>query len=298
MSNASPQKLIQDLKDGKIQLESLLNPAKHISDFDPEQLRINTIPCGFASLDEYMLLKEGRSELIFIGGRPSMGKSAFMFQLAYNVAHNMPVHVFSLEMDADQIRARLLAGKMNRSLTRILKGLEDPRAMAKAHQELGALNYFIDDRAGLNVFKLCDAARELHAKIGTKLIVIDYLQLLRTPRGHSKDDEIGTITKELKALAKELRVPIVVGSQLNRACEARGTENGDFRPILSDLRESGNIEQDADMVLFVHRQSRYTGERPGEADIIVAKNRNGAVGDIRMQFTEIQTRFIDMGVII
>lgn len=275
------------------EIEALLHPEKHISDFDIDKLRVTVIPSGFPSLDEYLLLKQDKCELIFVGGRPSMGKSAFMFQAALNISKTLPVHVFSLEMDADQIRTRLLAGHLNISLSSILNGTCSATRLEQGKQWLSTLNYVVDDRGGLDIHQICDSAKTVHRERGTKVIVIDYLQLLRSERGHSKDDEIGKITRKLKELAKELKVPIVVGSQLNRGCENRGKETGDFKPCLADLRESGNIEQDADMVLFVHRESRYTGARPGEADIIISKNRNGPVGEVTMHFTEAQTRFID-----
>lgn len=232
--------------------------------------------------------------MIVVGGRPSVGKSAFMFQLAYNVSKHAPVHVFSLEMDKEQIFMRLLAGVVNRSTMAIQKGSVDKNELIKAKATLDNLQYYVDDRAGLNVFELTNAAKDAHRRYGTQLIVIDYLQLLRTPKGHSKDDEIGTITKELKALARDLKVPVIVGSQLNRQCETRGRETGDYKPMLSDIRESGNVEQDADIVMFVHRESRYTGERPGEADLIISKNRNGPCNSILMHFSESQTKFIDL----
>lgn len=275
-------------------LDELLRPAgKYLSEIDLSRLRIDTIPCGFGSLDDYLFLKKDRSELIIIGGRPSMGKSAFMFQIAKQVSKTVPVHVFSLEMDEEQIVTRLVSGMINRPVTAIQRGLISDKELIPAKEELNKLQYIVDDRAGINVHQLCDAAKEWHAQVKTGLIVIDYLQLLRTEKGHSKDDEIGNITKSLKALAKELKVPVIVGSQLNRDCERRGTQTGNYKPMLSDLRESGNIEQDADIVLAVHRESRYTNERPGEADILILKNRNGPVGDILMTYIDNQTLFID-----
>lgn len=278
-----------------MELNKILKPECHISDINLESLKIDTIPSGWKSLDDYMFLKDKRSELIIVGGRPSMGKSAFMFQLAYNVAQHIPVHVFSLEMDKEQILTRLLAATLNTSITAIQRGLVPPEALAMARQKIVHSKYFIDDRAGLDVHDLCIAAKQAFHRNDTKLIVVDYLQLMRTQKSHTKDDEIGIITKELKALAKDLKVPIIVGSQLNRANEIRGVQSGDYRPMLSDLRESGNIEQDADIVAFVHRESRYTGERRGEADIIIAKNRNGSVGTVNMGFVESQCNFIDRG---
>jgi replicative DNA helicase len=283
------------LKTGEMTMDQVLYPERHIADFELDALKIDIVPCGFPSLDEYQLLKVNRSELILVGGRPSSGKSAFMFQLAYNVAQRSCAHVFSLEMDTDQIRSRLLTHVINKSLSHIQKGMVSSEVLERGRKELAKLNYHVDDTAGLNVFQLCDRARNAHK----------HLQLLRVDKSHSKDDEIGIISRSLKELAKELRVPVIVGSQLNRACEIRGKEverlskgedKSGYKPILSDLRESGNLEQDADMVLFVHRPSQFTDHRHGEADILIAKNRNGPVGEVCMDFTSNQTRFIDRGV--
>lgn len=285
--------LMAQIENGEVNIDQLLKPEVHLAEIPVDSLKIKVLESGFPSLDEMMLLKDQRSELIIVGGRPSMGKSAFMFQLAFQIAQHSPVHVFSLEMDKEQILTRLIAGKINKSISAIQKGFVDNAILTKERDAFKSLQYYIDDRAGIDIYQVSAAARDAAKRYGTKVIVVDYLQLLRVEKRHSKDDEIGTITKELKALAKDLKATVIVGSQLNRECERRGKDTGDYRPILSDLRESGNVEQDADMVLFVHRQSRYTNERPGEADIIVAKNRNGAVGTIEMTFSETQTRFID-----
>ncbi len=290
----NPSKTIDLLKQGLVSFDSLLYPGKYLHEIDEKDLKIDVLPSGFASLDEYMFLKKGRSELVIIGGRPSHGKSALMFQLAYQVSAHTPVHVFSLEMDQEQILTRLISGMLNIPIAAIQRGHHVEKIKAAREEIKKTRKYIVDDRAGINIHELADAARQRAKKDGTGLIIVDYLQLLRVEKGHSKDDEIGAITRELKALAKELHVPIVVGSQLNRNNESRGSAGGKFRPQLSDLRESGNIEQDADLVAFVHRESRYNGLRVDEADIIIAKNRQGAVGDIVMKWAPAQTRFMDL----
>lgn len=289
--------LFNELKSGTLSIDKLLYPEQHVSEFNVQDLKVEIMSSGFKSLDAFKLLKLGANELIVVGGRPSHGKSALMFQLAFHVSATMPVHVFSLEMDVKQIRTRLIAGILNKSVDYVSDGRVTSEEEEHAREVLRNHDYYVDDRAGLSVYQICDAARNTARQRGTKLIVIDYLQLLKPDKSFSKDDEIGKITKALKELAKELKVPVIVGSQLNRGNETRGNNGGDFRPMLADLRESGNIEQDADMVLLVHRESRYTSERPGEADIIIAKNRNGRVGEIVMQFTEYQTKFYDRDVI-
>lgn len=291
-----PNKVRNQVKNGEVTLDQLLYPGKQLYEVDVDKLPIKTMPSGFATLDkEYMLLKECEGELVIIGGRPSMGKSALMFQIALNVSEKLPVHVFSLEMSQESIVRRLLSTLINKPIRSIQRGLVSKGELNEAVKKLKAYNYIIDDRAGLDIQTLCDTARTRARKDGTRLLVIDYLQLLRTPKGHSKDAEIGEITRSLKQLAKDIGCPVIVGSQLNRQCEIRGSQSGDYRPLLSDLRESGSIEQDADIVIAVHREYRYTQLRLNEADIIILKNRNGAVGEVVMQFHPAKTRFEDTG---
>ena len=288
--------LFELLETGEITIDQALNPGRRLHEVDLDRLPIKVMPSGFPTLDrEYMLLKEMEGELIIIGGRPSMGKSALMFQLALNVANYAPVHVFSLEMSQESIVRRLIATQIGVPITAIQMGLIDRRRLQSAKDALEKYNYFIDDSSGLNANDIVDRAITKAKEFGTKLIVIDYLQLMKTEKGHSKDTEIGEITKALKYLAKTLKCPVLVGSQLNRQCEIRGMTSGNFKPILSDLRESGNIEQDADIILAVHRDYRYTKMRADEADILVLKNRNGAVGDTIMKFYGAQARFEDTG---
>lgn len=259
-------------------------------------LSISVMESGFPTLDnEYLFLKEQEGELIMVGGRPSMGKSAFMFQLALHVSRKHPVHVFSLEMSHESIIRRLIASMIDKSISTIQRGLVNYETLENAKEELKSYNYTIDDRSGLTVQTLCDAARTRAKKQTTALVVVDYLQLLRTEKGHSRDSEIGEITKELKSLAKDLKCPVIVGSQLNRGCETRGSQTGNYRPVLSDLRESGNIEQDSDQIICVHRDYRYTRrmEDKNKADIIFLKNRNGRIGDVSMIFDDTKTKFYD-----
>lgn len=284
------------IQTGEIELDQALNPGRMLYDVDVDKLPIRVMPSGFPTMDrEFMLLKEDEGELIVVGGRPSMGKSAFMFQLALNVSESLPVHVFSLEMSQESIVRRLISNLIGKPISAIQMGLIDRRILEEAKNRLKEYKYLIDDTSGLSALGVCDRARSRAKSHGTRLIVIDYLQLLRTEKGHSKDAEIGEITKELKALAKDLRCPVIVGSQLNRQCEIRGASSGDFRPLLSDLRESGNIEQDSDIILGIHREARYTKLRLDEADILVLKNRNGSVGECVMKFYAAQTRFEDIG---
>lgn len=295
-TTAPKPNLIQQMYAGEVSIDDILNPGKRLHDVDLNKLSIQVMPSGFPTLDKaYMLLKEDEGELIIVGGRPSMGKSALMFQIALNVSEYLPVHVFSLEMSQESIVRRLMSQIIGRPVSAIQMGLVERGLLEQAQEKLSTYQYLIDDCSGLTALEVADRARTRARGFGTRLIIIDYLQLLRTEKGHSKDAEIGEITKTLKALAKELRCPIIVGSQLNRQCEIRGASSGDYKPILSDLRESGNIEQDADIILAVHRESRYTKLRMDEADLLILKNRNGAVGETMMKFYAAQTRFEDVG---
>lgn len=287
--------ITEQLEAGLLSIDQVLHPGKYLYDVDTDRLSITVMPSGFPTLDrDFMLLKESEGELIIVGGRPSMGKSALMFQLALNVSKDLPVHVFSLEMSQESIVRRLISNLIRCPIADIQRGFIDRSTLEEAKESLKDYEYIIDDTAGLGVEELCDRARSRSRDHHTRLIVIDYLQLLKTEKGHSKDSEIGEITKTLKALAKELRCPVIVGSQLNRQCEIRGASTGDYRPLLSDLRESGNIEQDADIILAVHREYRYNKLRQDEADIIVLKNRNGAIGEAVMKFYAANTRFEDL----
>lgn len=284
------------LKMGEITLDELLYPGKQLYDVEVGKLPISVMQSGFPTLDnEYLFLKAQEGELIIVGGRPSMGKSAFMFQLALYISRLYPVHVFSLEMSHESIIRRLIASMTNKSISAIQRGLVNYETLETAKEELKSYNYIIDDRSGLTVQTLCDTARTRAKRSPPGLIIIDYLQLLRTEKGHSRDSEIGEITKELKGLAKDLKCPVVVGSQLNRGCETRGSQSGNYRPVLSDLRESGNIEQDSDQILCVHREYRYTRrmEDKDKAEIIFLKNRNGRIGDVSMIFDDTKTKFYD-----
>lgn len=288
--------LINRIKDDPEILNQLLHPQGClISEIDIKDLIIEVMPSGFPSLDEYMLLKRGRSELVIVGGRTSHGKSAFMAQLALNVSHYTPVHFFALEMTKEQIFTRLISGIINRPIGAIQRGLVDEKELQKAKQILDKTNIIVDDESGLNVAQIADRVRAWKKRKGTGLVVIDYLQIIRMDEHNSRATSIGNTTKELRALAKEIKTPIIVGSQLNRQSEIRGRSSGDFRPVLSDLSESGQIEMDADVAVMVHRESRYNGLRTDEADILILKNRNGLCGEIVMKYIPHQTKFEDVG---
>lgn len=283
--------IYDQIQSGEIDLDQALNPGSYLHDVNPDDLTTQIMDSGFPNLDkDYLFLKENEGELIIVAGLPSMGKTGFMFQIASHVSKTHPVHVFSLEMSKQSVVRRLLSPIVGRPITAIQMGLVDRPSILRGLSELSKQQYFIDDRSGLTADEICDAARNRARKVETKLLVIDYLQIMDMPPGHSRALEIGVATKKLKALAKELKVPIIVGSQLNRQSVLRG---GDMKPMLTDLKESGSIEADSDVVIAIHRVSRYTGLRVDEADILVLKNRNGKVGELPMKFWAAQTQFVD-----
>lgn len=277
--------IMKHIKEDPNYADKLLYPGKQLSDFDSNRLKIDVLPSGFTSLDEYKLLKRNRGELIIIGARPSQGKSGLGFQIATNVAKNGKSHIFSLEMDHESIVARQASISLNKPLDFIQGGSANPEQLNAVKTELARLNCIVDDEASLNVYQICDRAKMQYKKHKTDLIVIDFIQIVDFDRKGNRAIELASISMALKNLAKELRIPVIALSQLNRQSEFR--EGGE--PMLSDLKESGSLEQDADVVLLIHRSK----DSPSLAKIIVAKNRNGPTGEINMQFAQGQCRFID-----
>ncbi len=262
---------------------------------------VTGVPTGFRDLDT---LTGGwqNSDLIIIAGRPSSGKTAFALSLARNAAmHNekpTPVGIFSLEMSTQQLVMRLLCAEAKVDAHAVRTGRlpeDDWKRLSIAAGRLTNANVFIDDTAALGILELRAKARRLKAERNIGMIVVDYMQLMQGPRSaENREKEISAISRSLKALAKELSVPVLALSQLSRAVESRN----DKRPILSDLRESGAIEQDADLVAFVHRPEMYLDpnsdefrDAAGQADIIIGKQRNGPIDDVRLAFVHKYARF-------
>ena len=263
----------------------------------------NGVPSGFMAIDRVTLGWQP-SDLIIIAARPSMGKTAFVLSMARNMAvdHEQGVAFFSLEMSAEQLVQRILCAEARVSLSKIRGGFiseGDWGAIADAMNSLSQLELYIDDSPGLSILEArAKARRELRKASGKGLIVVDYLQLMQPPqtrRDGNRAVEVGEISRGLKVLAKEMDMPVLALSQLSRAVEMRGKK----RPMLSDLRESGSIEQDADIVMFIDRSMDETEaeseDRPGlgEAELIVAKHRNGPTRDITLAFNPEYTRFMD-----
>lgn len=289
------QPSFNDLKDGSINPESVLFPEVNIADIPLESLKIEVMDSGFYSFNEYAILKSNKPEFILVGARPSMGKSAMMFQIAEQVANtNKNVLVFSLEMDKEQILTRLLSKRTGIPISHIQFGKADPEVLKKEKEKLLNSTFYIVDKAGMNMHYISQCATDFQRRKGLDLIVIDYLQIIGREKGHSTNDEVGKISVQIKNLAKELGVPIIVGSQLSRANAIRSQSGGSNEPLLSDLRDSGSLEQDADVVLLLHRESYYDHNAdPESAQINVAKHRNGMTGIVKMKYSSAFTKFID-----
>ena len=262
---------------------------------------LSGVPSGFTGIDKVTLGWQ-ESDLVIIAARPSMGKTAFVLTMARNMAvdHHIPVAFFSLEMSSKQLVKRLLVSETGLSSEKIRGGkrLLDYE-LVQLHErikDLSAAPLFIDDTPSISIYELRSKVRRLVRNAGVKLIIIDYLQLMTGPpelRG-MREQEVSNISRSLKAIAKEMSIPVIALSQLSRDVEKRG---GNKIPQLSDLRESGAIEQDADIVMFIHRPDYYGTEEegavPGQAQIIIAKHRNGSTDVVPMIFRKNEARFVD-----
>ncbi|MDR1679565.1 MAG: replicative DNA helicase [Prevotellaceae bacterium] len=298
--------------EGKIFEISQRNLRKDVQQIDPvineamERIKaafqrtdgLSGVQTGFHELDK---ITSGwqRSDLVIIAARPAMGKTAFVLSMAKNMAvdYNSPVAVFSLEMSNVQLVNRLIMNVCELEGEKIKNGKLEPYEWTQLDQKVNKLYsapLYIDDTPSLSVFELRTKARRLVREHGVKVIIIDYLQLMNASgmTFGSREQEVSIISRSLKGLAKELDIPIIALSQLNRSVESRaGTGSDAKRPQLSDLRESGAIEQDADMVCFIHRPEYYKitedadgNDLRGIGEIIIAKHRNGATGDVRLRF--------------
>lgn len=275
------------IKDGIELIESLYH----------KKSRVTGISTGFRDLDlKTAGLQKG--DLIIAAGRPSMGKSAFVTSIASYVAveEKIPVAIFSLEMSKEQLMQRFLCAQAKVEINRVRTGFLAPSEwpiLTSAAGKLSEAPIYIDDTPAMSIFEIRSKARRLKAHHNIQLLLVDYLQLIRgMRRGDNRQQEISDISQSLKALAKELNIPVIAVSQLSRAVESREGH----RPKLSDLRESGAIEQDSDVVILLFREEYYkpTDENQGVADIIIAKQRNGPVGTIKLTFLKEYTKFTDM----
>ena len=269
-------------------LEELYNRKQHITG----------VPTGFAELD-YKTAGLHGSELILVAARPAMGKTAFALNIAANAAlrGNAPVAIFSLEMSKDQLVNRILCSEAMVDSNKVRTGkLEDDDwvKLAGAIGPLSETEMYIDDTPGISVMEIRTKCRKLKMEKNIGLVVIDYLQLVQgsNKRGGSREQEISEISRSLKILAKEINVPVIALSQLSRAVEQRP----DHRPMLSDLRESGAIEQDADIVMFLYRDDYYNKESEEKdiAEVIIAKQRGGSTGTVKLLWMGNYTKFVNL----
>ena len=264
---------------------------------------INGVPSGFTALDAVTAGWQP-SDLVIVAARPAMGKTAFVLSMARNMAvvHKQAVAIFSLEMSAVQLVTRLIAMETGLNSEKLKTGKLDKEDWQQLHARIKALveaPILVDDTPALSIFELRAKCRRLKQKHNIQVLIIDYLQLMTAGadmRGN-REQEVSMISRQLKIIAKELNIPVIALSQLNRGVEARP----DKKPMLSDLRESGSIEQDADMVMFIHRPEKYGimednegNSMKGIATIIIAKHRNGAVGEVNLRFRAELTLFEDL----
>ncbi|WP_348789544.1 replicative DNA helicase [Leifsonia sp. NPDC080035] len=255
------------------------------------------VPTGFAEMDE---LTNGLhpGQMVIVAARPALGKStlALDFARAAAIKHDMPTIFFSLEMGRSEIAMRLLSAEASVPLQHMRKGTVDNRDWTTIAATRGRINdapLYIDDSPNMTLVEIRAKCRRLKQRVGLKMVIIDYLQLMTSgKRVESRQQEVSEFSRALKLLAKELQVPVIALSQLNRGPEQRA----DKLPALSDLRESGSIEQDADVVILLHRESAYEKDNPraGEADLIVAKHRNGPTKTVTVAFQGMYSRFADM----
>ncbi len=276
------------LVDTFTQLEQLYNQKQHITG----------VPTGFADLD-YKTAGLHGSELILVAARPAMGKSAFALNIATYAATrgNAPVAIFSLEMSKEQMVNRILCSEAMVDSNKVRTGKIDDEEWAKLADASGILSeskIFIDDTPGISIMEIRAKCRKLSIEQHIGLVVIDYLQLIQGSgkRGSSREQEISEISRSLKILAKEINVPVIALSQLSRAVEQRP----DHRPMLSDLRESGAIEQDADIVMFLYRDDYYNedSDKKDTAEVILAKHRAGSTGTVELRWLGNYTKFVNI----
>ncbi len=299
----------QKLRQGFVAMEDIVKDSFELVEQLYQQKRYVTgLETGFKDLDTLTSgLQNG--EFIVIAGRPSMGKTSFAVNIAQNasIRHKIPVAMFSLEMTKEQLMLRMLCSEARVRSQSVRTGYVGKNEWGKLTTAAGTLHdapFYIDDSPDLNVLEMRAKARRLKAEVDVGLVIVDYLQLIRGHgRAENRQQEMSHISRSLKALAKELNIPVIGLSQLSRAVEQR--ERKEKRPILSDLRESGAIEQDADLVLFIYRPAMYRHGEAGEvmdqdqmeekrrAEIIIGKQRNGPTGRVELLFFDEYTRFED-----
>lgn len=275
----------------------VMNAMDRIESASKNKGSVTGIPTGFTDLD-YRTAGMQPSDLVLIAARPSMGKTAFVLNIAQYVAFkkNLPVVIFSLEMSKEQLVNRLFALEAGVDAQKLRTGQlndQDWERLIEGAGVIGKSRLMIDDTPGISISELRSKCRRLKLEHGLSMVIIDYLQLMSgSGRSDSRQQEISDISRSLKAIARELNVPVIALSQLSRAVEQRP----DHRPMLSDLRESGAIEQDADVVMFIYRDDYYNhdSDRRGISEIIIAKQRNGPIGTVELAWLPEYTKFANL----
>ena len=282
--------------DGFVRIKEMLWPTmERIEVLQKSGKSVTGVPSGFPDLDE---LTSGfqNAELVIVAARPSMGKTAFCLNIGTQAAvEGFGVAIFSLEMSKDALVQRMLCAEARVNSQAVRRGTLKDRDFTNLARAAGVLQQcpvWIDDTPAITLLEMRSKARRLKAESDLGVVIVDYLQLMRSPEySDNRVQEVSDISRSLKALSRELKIPVIALSQLSRASEQRG---GDKRPQLSDLRDSGAIEQDADLVIFIHRPEYYDREDEsirGQAEIMLAKNRNGPTGTLKLRFTSEYTRF-------
>ncbi len=272
-----------------------LDTFSHLEFLYNNRGNVTGVPTSFGDLDRLCSGLQP-SDFIILAGRPSMGKTSLGLCIGYNAAlkHDIPVAIFSLEMSKEQLAQRILCAEAKVDQHRIRSGDLDEEDWQKLHETAGRLAkapIYIDDSAAISIRQVRAKARQLKAEKGLGLIVIDYLQMMQgSRRSENRQQEISEISRSLKGLAKELNIPVLALAQLSRSVEQRPNK----RPVMSDLRESGSLEQDADLIMFIYRDEYYNpeSEKKGIAEIIISKHRNGPVGSIELVFLKELTKFV------
>ena len=285
--------------------ELISSAINNIEELKNKEDGLSGVPSGFSRLDRVTSGWQ-KSDLIIVAARPGMGKTALALTMCRNIAinHKTPIGIFSLEMSTDQLVNRLISSESEIPSNKLRKGNLEEYEFVQLHEkikDLAEAPIYIDDTPGLSVFELRAKARRLVKNHGVKIIIVDYLQLM-TAGGNkigNREQEISTISRSLKGIAKELKIPVIALSQVNRGVESRTSTSK--RPILADLRESGAIEQDADIVTFIYRPEYYkiyewenSDDSRGQAEIIIAKHRNGSLENIRLKFINTLAKFSDL----
>ncbi len=272
--------------------EILKETFNRIENLHDRQNRLTGLATGFYDLDD-MTCGLQPSELIIVAARPSMGKTSLALNIIEHVGvvEKKPVVLFSLEMSAHQVAQNMLCSHARIDAHKLRRGFLEDKQWSDLSYGLGSLSeapIFIDDTPGLTVLEVRAKARRLKAQYDVQLVVVDYLQLMEASRGENRQQEISIISRGMKSLARELSIPVIVVSQLNRSVESREGH----KPRMSDLRESGSIEQDADVIMLLHREDYYDPEKKdGTAELIIAKQRNGPIGVVKMAFLSQFMRF-------